>query len=320
MKTVRPFKEISVADWDAVVREMAGGSVLMSGSWEKILSRVLPFVTYKHFWYRDTHCVRLAGIGKRITSAPFGEGGDVLALTDAPLDMARFPDDLHAHFGQDLRLRINERLSPLQNAYTMPFTAEEHMVSLEEPLLPRVRKTLRHIISQPIDGVIERATDERDIETAYHLYLRHMRKVRNFAMPEECFLSLIKELGAELWVWRERGRVRAIAVFLSSNDEVLYALSAADNKALAAHAPHHLLYTALEHYRKMGKRSASLGATGKNSPLEVFKRGWRGEEYRIFEIGARAGVTRDSRLRDLSGLVPLPLYPLLTKFLGKSFL
>ena len=147
-----------------------------------------------------------------------------------------------------------------------------------------------------------------------------MRDVRNFALPKKLFESLTQGDGADLLVWRENGQVRAFALFVSSKSEVLYSLSAADDVAFALHAPHHLVYTALETYRTRGARCASLGATGIGSALEVFKRGWRGETYRIFETGARQGIGKRSRIRDLARLVPLSLYPLLTKKVGKYLL
>jgi len=315
------FTEISSAEWDDTVKRSVGGNVLMLSGWEQNVTTELPFVRHRHFRYGNKHFVRVAEINGRYTTTPFSDGSDVVSLDETPLDLAKFKTDAHAQFGEDVRLRINERYAPVVRESETAVVAHEYVADLHEPLLPRVRKTLRHILQHSPAGTIEITNKSSDIKASYDLYVRHMRSVRNFALPRKLFDSLVERAGADLWVWREGGRVRAVALFLSSEKEVLYSLSAADSVALAQHAPHHLVYTALESYREKGIERASLGATGTGSALEVFKRGWRGEEYRIFEIGARQlGVHKKSRIRDLASLVPLSLYPLLTKKVGKYLL
>lgn len=313
------FKTISGKEWDEAVSKI-GGNVFLTSAFEGALLRELSFVAFIHYLYRGTHALRLALINGRATTTPFSEGGDVFPLTHAKLDLEQFKADVRAQFGESMRLRINERIAPVMNEDASPMAAEEQVVDLSSEILPLVRKTLRHILKQPFPGECGRSKDKKDIETAYRLYLRHMRSVRNFAMPKPLFISLLSEMGGDLWVWRHRGKVRAAALFTVFKNEVLYTLSSADSKAQSLNAPHHLVYEALIAYQKEGKRKASLGATGSGSPLLIFKRGWRGTPYRIFEIGERQLVSKKSAARELAGLVPLPFYHLLTTKLGKYLL
>jgi hypothetical protein len=315
------FTKIAAEEWNEALHHIGQVGVFMRDCWEQAVSDALPFVTYHHYRYRDSHLVRAAKINGRLTTAPFSDGSDVIPLGETPLDLVKFQADVEAQFGESVRLRINERLAPVSGTDGSAVVAHEYVVDLTTPLLPRVRKTLRHVLQQPIEGVIKHSDADRDIDAAYTLYVRHMRSVRNFAMPKKLFVALIRRCGGELWVWYQDTVPCAAAVFVSSGDEVLYSLSAANALAFAAHAPHHLVYTALEMYRTKGISHASLGATGKGSALEVFKRGWRGEQYRIYELGEHTlGVGRTSRVRGLAGYVPLPLYPLLTTRIGRYLL
>lgn len=318
---MKVFTEITAEDWDAAVRRVSGSGLFMEERWERVVSDGLSFVSFHHFRYHDTHLLRIASINGRLSTVPFSEGSDVLALTDTPLDRAQLQGDLQEQFGTLPRLRINERFAPLSALPDESVAAHEYVVDLTEALLPRVRKTLRHTLSRPIDGRIERTQEQCDIDAAYMLYLRHMRSVRNFAMPKPLFEVLLNLGGGELWVWRRGAAPDAMAIFLPGEEEALYSLSAANSEAIAASAAQHVVYTALKTYQEEGKVRTSLGATGTGSPLEVFKRGWRGESYRVCELGERSfGVGRSSRVRQLAGYVPLSLYPSLTAIAGRYLL
>ena len=47
-----------------------------------------------------------------------------------------------------------------------------------------------------------------------------------------------------------------------------------------------------------------LGGTRKGSGLEVFKRGWGAKEYPIYETSPSGSAYRNSRLRDIWGMLP----------------
>lgn len=315
------FEKIAAQEWDKEVRACGGGSSLLTSQWEKMLHQTFSFVSFGHYRYRDRYTMRIACIRDRHTTAPFSEGGDVVGRDSAPLDISQFKNDVLAEFGDGARLRINERFCAVVSSQELP-SAHEHVVSLADDLTtPPVRKTLRHILEKSIPGSIERARSSDDIAHAYQLYLLHMRRVQNLAMPYVLFRSLLDDLGGELWVWKNNSRMHAMALFLMSKEEALYALSATDRDGLRAHAPHHLVHHALEQYRPSGIRRVSLGTTGVDSALETFKRGWRGTEHAVYEVGGGAHEkTRTSPLRLLVRLVPLSLYPSLSRTLGKHFL
>jgi len=315
------FTQVSAEKWSESIKRCAAANVLMGVDWERLVTSALPYVSFRHFIYKDTHAVRVAKIGDRHTTAPFADGGDVIALGDTALDLPQFQTAVEAQFGASVRLRVNERFTQVVNTNAEQEVAYEYVVDLSEPLLPRVRKTLRHVLSVELPGRIWRSDSPRDIKAAYNLYVRHMRRVNNFALPPSLFEALITDGGGELWLWSCTESPEAMAIFLSYNNQILYSLSAAKETAFSVHAPHHLVYQALITYQSTGALAASLGATGKGSSLEVFKRGWRGKQFAIYELGERSlGVGRKSRLRQLVGYVPLTLYPLLTTKIGKYFL
>jgi len=313
------FSEITSEEWDDAVRQSGRGSVFMQSGWEQAVSDALSYVAYQYYRYRGSHVVRVAHVNGRSTTAPFTDGSDVVSIGETALDLSKFQADAKVQFGEGTRLRINERFAATENNEDSTVIAYEYVVALGEPLLPRVRKTLRHILNEHTPGEVKVSREEKDINAAYRLYVRHMRSVRNFAMPEQLFASLLKENGGELWTWSKNNRPEAMAVFIPTGSEVLYSLSAASSEGVAQHAAHHLVYQALESYKEQGQGHASLGSTGAGSALEVFKRGWRGEQFAIYELGERSGVSRTSRVRGLVRYVPLVFYPALTNILGKRF-
>ncbi len=320
-KNMQAFKEISVEEWNETLAIHGLGNVFMNKSWESAVSAALPYVSYRHFRYHDTHLVRVAMVNSRNTTSPFSDGGDVIALSQTPLDLVKFQADVISEFGSSVRLRVDGSHVSVIESESTEVVASEHVVSLQDELLSKVRKTLRHILSKSVVGEFSQSNNDHDIDTAYRLYVKHMRRVNNFAIPKRLFISLLHDHKADLWIWRFQSKVHAMAIFIPNDKEVLYSLSAADELAFKKHAPHHLVYNALLFYKKNEIYRAMLGATGKGSALEVFKRGWRGDEYCIFALGERStSIKKTSLLRSLVKFVPLPLYPLLTTKLGKYLL
>jgi hypothetical protein len=312
------FTSVSGKTWNDRALSRGVGSVLLTSSWEDALEPVFPYISFGWYQYRDTHLVRVAQIGNRITTVPFAEGGDILPIGEALLDIVRFNVDVATAFGEGARLRVNERFCPVTNAHSYPVGAKEHVLTLRGNLHEHVRKTLRHILGKPLPGHIEKVTAPQDATRAYHLYLRHMRRVANIAMPHNAFQVLTAIYKGNLFVWKNSGRVHAMVLFLSGASEALYALGASDKTGFRAHAAHHLVHHALEQYRREGLRSVSLGTTGVDSALETFKRGWRGMEYATYTIGgAQHKRLRTSPFRALARLIPLQLYERASSVLGK---
>lgn len=319
-KTMNMFKNVSAGEWDAASSKRGIGSGLFTTKWECILEESFPYVSFERYRYRDTFLVRVVRIGDRVTSTPFSEGGDVLALAETQFNIKHFGADVAKAFGMNVRLRVNERFCPVVYDASNRISAKEHVLELQGNVHDRVRKTLRHILTRPMVGHIEVAKSEHEFAHAYRLYATHMRRVKNLALPYTAFRALTNDVGGELLVWRSRERLHAIALFLPNNTEVLYALSASDSHGLEESAAHYLVQHAFKRYQERGVKYMSLGTTGVDSALETFKRGWRGEEYAVYEVGGSGHeAARTSPLRSLTRLIPLSLYSRASLRIGKYF-
>ena len=205
----------------------------------------------------------------------------------------------------------------------VPPQAFDYLVTLkpEEEMLASFRKTLRHILNYqearpPLGGLASQVSvtvNENEIRVAYRIYLRTMREAMNLCLSFKVF----KEAG-EVFVWKEGDRVNGFAVFKKSNMIAYYYLAGTTSEGRKKNVAHKLLWHAMRHYQKTGFKEMWLGATGAESSLVDFKRGWRGVEYPIYFVGHQvANMLRKSPLRKLWRFMPLWLMPMASRILRR---
>lgn len=320
------FREITDrAEWSHLG---AVKSPFFDETWERELIRAFPYITLRRFIYRDTHAVRLAQIGlpastcadrqagDRVTSVPFSDGGDVVALSEAPLALDVFRVDLIERFGKSMMIRVHESFAPV-----VPTDMRSDLIDFRVPLvsfsIDSVRKTLRHILDAGIpQGDEIRLAVSADTERIYELYLDTMHDAGGIALPRTAFDSLMSR---DVFVFIHNGSIEAASVFFTDETSAFHFISASSSGGKREHAPHHLLFHAIKHYQQSGKSSLFLGGTNAGSSLRTFKQGWRGEECRIYTVSSSSAheIARRSPLRALWKLIPASLLPKATKLIGK---
>ncbi len=307
------FREVTSFDeWRSLG---AVQSPFLEETWEHALAHAFPYIHVRHFIYHETHAVRLVQIGGRMTSLPFSDGGDVVALTDATLSLDMFRSDLIEQFGDGVMVRVNEYAAPV----VQPIEADivDFRIALPSFGLESVRKTLRHIIEKdlPDDAEIRKMLPS-DADRIYRLYLLTMHGAGGIALSREAFEQVLHN---DVFVFVRRGVIEAASAFLTDETTIHHFINASSGRGKEEHAPHHLLFHAIQHYQEAGKLSLFLGGTNASSSLRTFKEGWRGEECRVFTVSGTSAreSARRSPLRMLWKLIPASLLPKATKLVGK---
>lgn len=278
-----------------------------------------PYIRFRRFIYRGTHAVRLAEIGNRMTSVPFSDGGDVVALSSpsaVPLSLEDLRADLIEQFGAGAMARVHEHFASVVET-DAPVDLIDFRINLPSFALDGVRKTLRHILAAgaPLGAEIRRAVPA-DTERIYQLYLDTMHDAAAIALPRETFNRLMEQ---DVFVFVHSGVIEGASVFFADGTSAYHFISASSQAGKNAHAPHHLLFHAIKHYQQAGKSSLFLGGTNADSSLRTFKEGWRGDECRIYTVSGSSAheSARRSPLRVLWKLIPAPLLPTTTRLVGR---
>ncbi len=301
------------------VRNLSGNaSPFFAVAWERALQESFPYLTFRYFVYRGTHLIRLASVAGRLTTVPFSDGGDVVALARKTLSLATFRADTLSFFGPSALLRVHDSFAPLSDDTKEKADIIDFRIPLPSFSIESVRKTLRHILSRPLppEHTITQTKELSHMEKIFELYCANMKEARALAMPFETFKHLARQ---DVFVLMHGSQIRAAAIFIRTSRSAHHFVSVSDAAGKRMDAAHHLLFHALTHYRKEGLRSAFLGGVRTDSPLKVFKEGWRGEPHQLYTIGG--GVSRERRrvspLRSVWGLLPAALLPKATKIIGK---
>jgi|GEM_PF-6029005 len=291
-------------------------SPFWSETWEHALTTAFPYIKLRHFIYRGTHAVRVAEIDGRITSVPFSDGGDVVALAEAPIELESFHADFIERFGTESMVRIHEHFAKVVPTETLTDIIDYH-VDLKSFNIDSVRKTLRHILDEEMpQGAEIRRANISETNRVYALYLGTMHEAGGIALPREAFEDL---MGRDVFVFVLDGTIEAASVFFTSDTSAYHFISASSRAGKSVHAPHHILFYAIKQFQQAGKSNLFLGGTNASSSLRTFKEGWRGEECKIYTVSGSSAheSARQSPLRVLWKLVPTSLLSKATKLVGK---
>lgn len=291
-------------------------SPFWSEAWERVLTTAFPYIKLQHFIYRGTHAVRVAQIGDRITSVPFSDGGDVVALAEAPIELELFRADFIERFGTESMVRVHEHLAKVVPT-AISADIIDFYVDLKSFSIDSVRKTLRHILDEEMpQGAEIRRANISETNRVYALYLGTMHEAGGIALPRETFEDLMRR---DVFVFLLDGKIEGASVFFADGASAYHFISASSKVGKSVHAPHHILFYAIKQFQQAGKSDLFLGGTNAFSSLRTFKEGWRGDECKIYTVSGSSvhEAARQSPLRALWKLVPAGLLSKATKLVGK---
>ncbi len=296
--------------WQALLNKTLFRTFFHNPEWEKFLESQFKWLRFEHYNWQDKVLLSLARVkisGKeKLISHPFCEYGGPLPMVDR-IDGGEFKQDVFAGFKNSTRISFHPRLvNFLQNDSQTVLDPSGRVSYLVEGSLD-LRKTTRHEIEKAkTRGLkIEKCQGPKDLRGFYNLHAISARKHRVPAYPFTFFEYFASSSDSEIILAKKDGRVVAGSVFLLYDRFTHYFQNAVDEKHKNLGANYLILWEQIN--RSLAQnRVFDFGGTRVGSPLEVFKKGWGGKEYPIFELRnyREEPSLRESKLRNVFGWLP----------------
>jgi hypothetical protein len=332
------FRKIDKQEYEELFRQTPFKTFFHEVEFHEFLERRFKWIKYEYYIYNES-LFPIARIGNKLISLPFCEYGGPLPLKEN-IDLDEFNRDALNEF-KNIKIKFHpyisnasstsgiSNISNISNISDISTHWIENLKGIsEQELWDALRKTLRHEIkkAQEYGLKIRRCENLKELKQFYNLYVANLRRKRTIPYPWGVIQFLYKNPSSELLLAFYRGKIIAGDMFLhygsprfgEAGGFVHYFLSASDYEYRNFGAAHLILWEKIKSL--IGKDVIfDLGATPKNSSLNVFKAGWGGREYPILQIGIKRNAEnlRSSKLRNIWGLLPNWLIKILASKLIK---
>jgi len=292
--------------------------------WQGFLEKQFKWLRFEYYLYKPVSpdasqggnelFFEVARVGKKNISLPFCEYGGPLPLEEN-IDFKEFEKDVFKEFGQNTKIKFHPRIKiGNEKSDNLTHWIENLKNTSEQELLDSFRKTLRHEIKKAQEHGIKikkcpaspvGGENSKELKRFYNLYVANLKRKKTVPYPWQIIQFLYQSPSSELLVAIYKGKIIAGDMFLHYSGFVYYFLSASDHKYRNFGAAHLILWEKIKSL--IGKDVIfDFGATPKDSSLNVFKKGWRGKEYPILQLGIKKSfeALRSSKLRNLFALLP----------------
>jgi hypothetical protein len=296
--------------------------------WQEFLENEFKWLKFEYHLYKDEALLIFGRVGDKLISLPFCEYGGPLPLKQE-ISFNKLKDDVLSEFGENIKIKFHPEilkyfrdLENNQNTESDNFTSwiEVFKNTTEELLLDSFRKTLRHEIknAQKENLAIKKCENSKELKEFYNLYVANLKRKKTIPYPFSVIKFLCENRGVEVILAIKNDKVIGGNLFIHYGKFVHYFFSASDLKYRSLGMNYLLLWTKIKSLIGQDK-ILDLGATPKDSSLDVFKRGWGGKEYPIIQIGIKKNfeALRASKLRNVWGLMPNFVVKKLSSFLIK---
>ena len=305
------FQKIENKDeWEALLSGVPFKTFFHTIEWESFLEKEFSWMKFERYMWRDKLLLSVARcklFGKeKIVSHPLCEYGGPLPLADN-IDYANFENDFTREFGRRARIHYHPRIKTESAGALSTFWIENYSKKTVEDLWRGLRKTVRQEIGAgERRGIyVENCKNGEELKQFYKMYLDTVKKHKNIPLPFSAFEFFHKSSNADILLAKKDGKVLGGSVFLFYEPFIHYFLNASDYQFRKWNVGHMVLWSAMQKYKNStGYDYFDLGGTRKGSSLEVFKRGWGAKEYPIYETSPSGSTSRNSRLRDIWGMLP----------------
>ena len=297
-------------EWQDLLKKVLFKTFFHSWEWEEFLEKNFPWLKFERYNYQNQALLSLARVkifGKeKLISHPFCEYGGPLPLVDK-VDDEEFKRDLFSEFKDQTRISFHPQLINYLQAAPKAGSHFSGRVSYFVEGSLDLRKTTRHEIEKAKANnlQIEKCQSQKDLRAFYNLHIRSAQKHRVPAYPFSFFEYFADSSNAEIILAKKDGRVVAGSVFLFYDKFVHYFQNAVDEKRKNLGANYLILWEQIN--KSLAKNLVfDFGGTRIGSPLEVFKKGWGGKEYPIFELKNyhEESSLRKSKLRNIFNWLP----------------
>lgn len=299
---MKNFKKIDKKKAKALYNKALFKTFFHNPEWQDFLEKEFKWLKFEHYLYRDKVLLTFGRVGNKLISLPFCEYG-------GPLGDFKERDILKEF--KNIKVRVHPKIKKGDSdvsTYWLNLKGRS-----EKDLLACFRKTLRHSIrnAQEQDLEIKKCSNEQELRRFYNLYVANLKRKKTVPYPYSIFKYLYNQPEAEILLALYKNKIIAGNLFLYYSGFVHYFLSASDYKYRKLGANYLLLWEKIKSL--VGKTRPDgrgfvfdFGAASKGSALETFKKGWRGKEYPILQIGIKRSEEslRSSGLRNIWGLLP----------------
>jgi len=324
------FQKISKEEYRNFLNNASFTTFFHQLEWQDFLQKQFKWLRFEYYSYKDEAILPIARFkvfGKeKLISLPFCEYGGPLPIK-GDINWDNFSKDAFNEFGNNIKIKIHPRVSDVSgNPPSASTFLSSHWRSdlgsvSEQELWDSLRKTLRQEINnaQKCGLEIKKCKNQQELEKFYDLYVANLRRKKTIPYPRSLIQFLYKNASSELLLAFYKGRIIGGALFLQYSGFIHYFLSATDYRYRNLSVAHLILW---EKIRGLINKDVifDLGASPRGSALEIFKRGWGGKEYPIYQLGIKRSEEnlRSSKLRNVFGLLPnfaiKALSPLLIKY------
>jgi len=320
-------------EWQVLSKKVLFKTFFHSLAWEEFLEKEFKWLKFERYNWQDKALLSLARVkifGKeKLISHPFCEYGGPLPLVDK-INGEEFKQDLLSEFsaqggsasgGKDqMKISFHPQLINYLRVAPKAGSHFSGRVSYFVEGFLNLRKTTRHEIEKAKANnlQIEKCQSQKDLRDFYNLYIRSAKKHRIPAYPLSFFDYFAASPASEIILAKNDDRVVAGSVFLFYDKFTHYFQNAVDEKYKNLGANYLILWEQIN--KSLAKNLVfDFGGTRIGSPLEVFKEGWGGKEYPIFELKnyQEESSLRKSKLRDVFNWLPLFLIKKLSPYLLK---
>jgi len=299
--------------------------------WQDFLEKEFKWLKFEHYLYKDELLLTFARfkvLGKeKSISLPFCEYGGPLPLKkninfqdfnkEVLEEFKNIKIKFHPAILRFLKVEFSE-VEPPKNiggstsVASVASAVSTHWIenlnrTTEQDLFASFRKTLRHSIRNAEEKKLEikKCSNLKELKQFYKLYSANLKRKKTVPYPFSIFKFLFDSPDAEILLAIYKNKIIAGDLFVHYDKFVHYFFSASDYKYRNLGPSYLILWKKLKSLCGQDK-IFDLGAAPKNSELEIFKKGWRGKEYPILQIGIKRSEEslRSSKLRNIWGLLP----------------
>ncbi len=301
------FKKINKEQYKELLRKVRFKTFFHELEFHEFLEKEFKWLKFEYYNYNNKAVLAFGRVGKKMISLPFCEYGGPLPLT-TDFDLEEFERDIVKQFGSNIKIKIYPLIDSGKTSEMCTHWLENFKNMSEQDAWDLLRKTLRYEIKNAQEQGLEIRTSKnpREAEKFYELYMANLRRKRTIPYPWPLIQFLSQNPPNELLLAFYKGRVVGGALFLGYERISHYFLSVTDYKYRNLDIAHLIVWEKIKSL--IGKDVVlDLGASPKGSALEIFKRGWRGTEYPIYQIGIKRNEEnlRSSKLiRFVWGLLP----------------
>lgn len=331
---MKNFRRIDKKEAQKLLDKVPFKTFFHSLQWHEFLEKEFRWMKFEYYTYNDEALLPLARFkvfGKeKLISLPFCEYGGSLPIKSG-IKFEEFEKDIFSEFKENIKIKFHPEILKYfgkqqttkngQNCDVFTSWIENLKNTNEEQLLASFRKTLRYEIrdAQQKDLLIKKCENLKELKQFYNLYVINLKRKKTVPYPFSIFEFLYHNPDTEIILAVFRDKVIGGNLFVNYGKFIHYFFSASDYNYKDFGVSYLLLWSKMKDLIGRDK-ILDLGATPKDSSLDVFKRGWGGKEYPILQLGIKKSSEklRVSKLRNLWGLLPnfaiRKLGPLLIKY------